>query len=573
MYVRKEFKMEERTITVIPKKEIIGIDLVTGKPKKIKVCGYARVSTDLEDQKNSFEFQKEEFETRIKENPNWEFVGMYSDEGISGTSTTKRKQFNEMIKDALAGKIDLILTKSLSRFARNTVDCLSNIRKLAAKGVSVFFEKENITTNKDNVDLVLTIYASIAEAESRSISDNVKWGVRKRMQRGVKKIPVGRTIGYKNDKNCEWYISEEAPLIKNIFKWFIEGFSYNEIAKKTQEFDRENFDSNRTWNSTKIYRILRNERYKGTIIHQKTVTIDVLSHKQVKNKGIEPKYIIDNHHKGIIDSKTFDYVQMILDAKGGLASCKDSIKARQSPFARLLVCEECGRTLRRIQYPFNNEYILTCKNRSKDDENYIECSSEIIKVSTLENITKLVVLAIKKNHQDLCTPIIDSLISNLSNESFVEECKELESKFIEKQNDLNTLLKNQVNEDDIGSFDAKFSAIKEEMKIIKFKIKELKELAEENYELQKNHRKIMDFLEDNNNESLYEIRQLCSLVVHRKNGSLRFVLKNPNLNIDSFKENKEKIARTKPVFASSYFDGNKNIEFDIVAMEEVYGNV
>ena len=149
--------MEERTITVIPKKEIIGIDLVTGKPKKIKVCGYARVSTDLEDQKNSFEFQKEEFETRIKENPDWEFVGMYSDEGISGTSTTKRKQFNEMIKDALAGKIDLILTKSLSRFARNTVDCLSNIRKLAAKGVSVFFEKENITTNKDNVDLVLTI--------------------------------------------------------------------------------------------------------------------------------------------------------------------------------------------------------------------------------------------------------------------------------------------------------------------------------------------------------------------------------------------------------------------------------
>ena len=243
-------------------------------------------------------------------------------------------------------------------------------------------------------------------------------------------------------------------------------------------------------------------------------------------------------------------------------------KARQSPFARLLVCEECGRTLRRIQYPFNNEYILTCKNRSKDDENYIECSSEIIKVSTLENITKLVVLAIKKNHQDLCTPIIDSLISNLSNESFVEECKELESKFIEKQNDLNTLLKNQVNEDDIGSFDAKFSAIKEEMKIIKFKIKELKELAEENHELQKNHRKIMDFLEDNNNESLYEIRQLCSLVVHRKNGSLRFVLKNPNLNIDSFKKIK-KILRTKPIFTSTYFDGNKNIEFDIVAMEKL----
>ena len=565
--------MEERTITVIPKKEIISIDLATGKPKKKKVCGYARVSTDLEDQKNSFEFQKEEFETRIKENPDWEFVGMYSDEGISGTNMSKRKEFKKMIDDAMAGKIDLILTKSLSRFARNTVDCLSSIRKLAAKGVSVFFEKENITTNKDNVDLVLTIYASIAEAESRSISDNVKWGVRKRMQRGVKKIPVGKTIGYKNDKNCEWYISEEAPLIENIFKWFIEGFSYNEIAKKAQEFDRQNYDSERTWNSTKIYRVLRNERYKGTIIHQKTVTIDVLSHKQVKNKGIEPKYIIDNHHKGIIDSKTFDYVQMILDAKGGLASCKDSIKAGQSPFARLVVCEECGRTLRRIQYPFNNDFILTCKNRSKGDENYVECSSEIIKVSTMEKITRLVIKAIRNNLQDLSTTFIDSLVTELSNESFVEECKKLESKFIEKQNDLNELLKNQMNEDDIGSFDAKFSSIKEEMKIIKFKIKELKKLAEENHELQKNHRKIIDFLEDSENENLYEIRQLCSLIIHRKNGSLRFVLHKPNLSVDSYKDNKEKIMCIKPMFTSSYFDGNKNIEFDIVAMEESNDNI
>ena len=560
--------MEERTITVIPKNEVLNFDPLTGKSKKLRVCGYARVSTDLEDQKNSFEFQKEEFETRIKENPDWEFVGMYSDEGISGTNTSKRKQFNTMIKDAEAGKIDLILTKSLSRFARNTVDCLSNIRKLAAKGVSVYFEKENITTNKDNVDLILTIYASIAEAESRSISDNVKWGVRKRMQRGIKKIPVGKTIGYKNDNECAWYISNEAPLVENIFTWFLQGFSYLEISKKAQKYDDDNYQSGRKWSPTKIYRTLRNERYKGTIIFQKTVTIDVLSHKQIKNKGIEPQYVVDNHHEPIIDPKIFDYVQMVLDSKGSLETYKDTIKARQSPFARLLICEECGRTLRRIQYAFNQEYILTCKNRSKVDENFIECSSNVISVSTMETIAKEVIRALRQNNNDLCTPFIDSLLTDLKCEDFVDECKDLEMKYIQKQDELNSLLKNQMKEEEIGLFDARFSKLKEAMKIIKAKIAELKKMAEENHELMRNYSKIKDFLNDNDSENIYAIRQICSLAVHRKDGSIRFVLYNPKIKIDSFAEYKEKIAKAKPIYESSIFDGKTDIRFDAVIVED-----
>ena len=191
-------------IIVTPKKEAIKIDLKTGQQLKKKVCGYARVSTDLDDQKNSFDFQKQEFEERIKNNPDWEFVGMYADRGISGTQITHREEFKRMIKDAKAGKIDLILTKSVSRFARNTVDFRNTTRELAALDISVYFEKENITTNRNNIDLVMTLFASLAESESRSISDNVKWGIRKRMSKNELKVPVKKLIGYSRTNDGVW---------------------------------------------------------------------------------------------------------------------------------------------------------------------------------------------------------------------------------------------------------------------------------------------------------------------------------------------------------------------------------
>ena len=178
------------TITVIPKKEILAINPTTGNVIKRRVAAYARVSTDLEDQKNSFNAQLEEYTTRISKNPTWEFVKLYSDKGISGTSTKHRVGFQRMIKDALDGKIDLILVKSISRFARNTVDCLKTVRELRKKNVEVYFDKESISTNDTKVDMMLTIFASFAQEESKSISENVKWGVRKRMAKGQRKMNV-----------------------------------------------------------------------------------------------------------------------------------------------------------------------------------------------------------------------------------------------------------------------------------------------------------------------------------------------------------------------------------------------
>ena len=169
------------TITVIPKKQVLSINPTTGDVVKKRVAAYARVSTDLEDQRNSFNAQLEEYTTRIGKNPSWEFVKLYSDQGISGTSTKHRVGFQRMIKDALDGKIDLILVKSISRFARNTVDCLKTVRDLRKKNVEVYFDKEAISTNDTKVDMMLTIFASFAQEESKSISENVKWGVRKRM--------------------------------------------------------------------------------------------------------------------------------------------------------------------------------------------------------------------------------------------------------------------------------------------------------------------------------------------------------------------------------------------------------
>ncbi len=558
--------MSERTITVIPKKPPVKIDEVTGKIRKQKVCGYARVSTDFEDQKNSFEFQKQEFEERIKQNPEWEFVKMYSDEGISGTSTKHRKGFLEMIDDAMAGKIDLILIKSLSRFARNTVDCLSYIRKLAEVGVSVYFEKENITTNRENVDLILTIQAAIAEAESRSISENVKWGVHKRMEKGIKKIPTYNTIGYGNDKDGTWFINEESHLIEKIFEMFIDGYTYAQIIRAIKKMDSEIYgNKDRIWDKWKIYRILRNEKYKGQIIHQKTVTLDVLTHKQVINDGIEPKYIIDNHHEGIISSEAFDYVQMVLDAdKAGMFN-ETIIKSNQTPLSGFIICEKCGRTLRRIKYPYNQSYVLTCKNRDKKGANYAICNSDVIDYGLTEKACLKVLNDLNKFDDSTAVNLIKSTIEQLETMEFVDEYNALSKEYLDKQDKLNKLLQSQVYQKETSEdFDAKFLGLKQNLLLINIKMEELQKLARENRELQRKKPEIDRILNNYSSNCIELIRSIVSFIVHMEDGSLRFVLKSEKAIKSNYGLLKEIIKKAKPIYRSKVQHGCQTLFFDVV---------
>ena len=281
--------------------------------RKRRVAGYARVSTDRDEQATSYEAQMAYYKAYIENREDWEFVGMYSDEGISATNTKKRDGFKQMIEDALAGKIDLIITKSVSRFARNTVDSLSTIRKLKEKGVEVYFEKENIWTLDAKGEMLLTIMSSFAQEESRKTSERVKWGQKRRMEEGV---VFGRSmLGY-DVKNGKMYVNEEgAEVVRKIFyKFVLERKSTHTIAKELLEEGIYPMRSEK-WRNTVILRILQNEKYCGDLVQKKTFTPDYLSHEKKYNRGEEEFVIIKNHHVPIISREMFEKAEKIFEEK------------------------------------------------------------------------------------------------------------------------------------------------------------------------------------------------------------------------------------------------------------------
>ncbi|MCD7750992.1 MAG: recombinase family protein [Lachnospiraceae bacterium] len=289
------------------------------RPHRKKVAGYARVSTELEEQQSSYEAQLDYYSTYIKGHEEWEFVGMYSDEGITGTSTAKREGFNQMVEDALAGKIDLIITKSVSRFARNTVDSLTTVRELKDRGVEIYFEKENIWTLDAKGELLITIMSSLAQEESRSISENTTWGKRKAFSDGKCSVGFGTFLGYDKGPNGEFIVNEEqAKTVRLIYKLFIRGNSPRRIARILEEKGIPSPAGKKVWYQSAIYSILTNEKYKGDALLQKTYTKDFLTKKAVRNHGEIQQYYVHDHHEAIIDKVTFNEVQHIMKQRKGI---------------------------------------------------------------------------------------------------------------------------------------------------------------------------------------------------------------------------------------------------------------
>ena len=283
-----------KTISVIPAAETWDQNKFAGimKPRK-RVAAYARVSTDSEEQLSSYEAQVDHYTRFIKDHAEWEFVEVYSDEGISATSTKRREGFNRMIADALDGKIDLILTKSVSRFARNTVDTLTNVRKLKEKDVEVYFEKENIYTLDSKGELLITIMSSLAQEESRSLSANVTWGKRKKFADGEFSLPYKNFLGYeKGEDKLPKIVEDQAKIVRLIYKMFLEGYTPNGIARYLTN-DRVPTPSGKTdWEASTVRNILKNEKYCGSATLQKTYCSDFLSKKiKVNNVEITSNYI------------------------------------------------------------------------------------------------------------------------------------------------------------------------------------------------------------------------------------------------------------------------------------------
>lgn len=306
---------------------------------KRRTAGYARVSTDKEEQENSFEAQVRYYTNYIKERPELEFVSVYTDDGISATSTAKRDGFNSMVADALDGKLDLIVTKSVSRFARNTVDSLSTIRKLKEKGVEVFFEKEQIWTFDGKGELLITIMSSLAQEESRSISENTTWGQRRRMQEGRVSMAYGQFLGYaKGEDGKPTVVEEEAVVVRLIYRLFIEGKTPSAIGKYLMSHGIPSPGGKEKWQTSVVRSILENEKYAGNALLQKGFTVDFLTKSRKKNEGEIPQYFVEDSHPAIIALDEWEAVQAEMDRRAALGrpiSCC-------SPFSARIICGSCS---------------------------------------------------------------------------------------------------------------------------------------------------------------------------------------------------------------------------------------
>ncbi len=306
---------------------------------RLRVAAYARVSTDEEEQLSSYEAQVDYYTRYIQSNPEWSFVEVYADEGLSGTNTKKRRNFNRMIDDALAGKIDRIVTKSVSRFARNTVDTLTTIRKLKEKGVGVTFEKENIDTLDSKGELLITIMSSLAQEESRSISENVTWGWRKRISDGKVSVAYSHFLGYeKGEDGFMQVVESEAKIVRQIYGMFLDGQTPSSIASFLTKQRVPTPAGKEKWQSSTVKSILTNEKYKGDALLQKTFTVDFLSKKAKLNEGEVPQYYVEKSHPAIVSAEVFDLAQykMKRRAKKGRHTSAASV------FSDKLVCGECG---------------------------------------------------------------------------------------------------------------------------------------------------------------------------------------------------------------------------------------
>ncbi len=328
-----------RAVTMIPPSIHRFAPTPTGLPAKKRVAAYARVSTDNEEQLTSYEAQVDHYTKHIKANADWRFIEVYADEGISATSTKKRDGFKRMIADALAGKIDLIITKSVSRFARNTVDTLTTVRQLKEKGVEVYFEKENIYTLDSKGELLITIMSSLAQEESRSISENVTWGQRKRFADGKVSLPYGQFLGYEKGANgLPKIVEKEAAIVRRIYKLFLEGKAPSTIAKLLTAEGILSPAGRERWQGSTVLSILSNEKYKGDALLQKGYTADFLTKKRKINNGEIPQYYVENSHPAIIQPEVFDIVQHEIARRkaGGRYTYSAGV------FSSRIICPGCG---------------------------------------------------------------------------------------------------------------------------------------------------------------------------------------------------------------------------------------
>ena len=362
----------EKTVRYIAPKASVSEE-VKNKYRQKRVAAYCRVSTQQEEQINSYEVQTRYYTEKINAEPKWKLVRIFADKGISGTSTKHRDEFNKMIRMCKRGRIDMIITKSISRFARNTVDCLKYIRLLKDINVDVFFEEQGIHSIEKGSEFYITVYGSIAQSESENISANVRWGKEQAAREGKVSFQYKNFLGYRKgaDGNPE-IVPEEAETVRYIYRRFLAGDSYQTIMEDLQNKNILTPSGKTTWRYGTLHSILTNERYMGDAVINKTYTVDCISKKTKRNNGERAKYYVENNHPAIIDRVTFGRVQEEVARRSGLQKVKQvgtktELGKYSSKYAltELLVCGECGTPYRRCTWTAcgNKRIVWRCINR------------------------------------------------------------------------------------------------------------------------------------------------------------------------------------------------------------------
>jgi DNA invertase Pin-like site-specific DNA recombinase len=407
----------------------------TAENPRLKVAAYCRVSTDSSEQIESLDTQIKHYESYIKANPDWEFAGIYFDEGITGTKKEKRAGLLQMVSDGESGKFNLIVTKSISRFARNTTDCLELVRKLLDLGIFIYFEKENINTGSMESELMLSILSGLAESESVSIAENSKWSVIRRFQNGTYKISCP-PYGY-DTVDGKLVINEpQAEIVRHIFTEILSGKGTQKIANALNQRGIPSKKGGH-WTATTIRGIAGNEKYTGDAIFQKTYTDAHFSRHY--NYGEKDQYLIKSHHDAIVSHEDFEAAQMIIEQRGKEKGLEKQDKKYQNryPFSGKIICGECGgKFKRRIHSTGRHNIAWCCLTHILDIE---RCSMKYIPETDFEYAFVTMMNKLIFGHQIILKPLLMSL-RGIKSEDSIEKLHDLDEKLKENEKQRQVLI-------------------------------------------------------------------------------------------------------------------------------------
>ena len=469
-----------RKVTVIPPiAEMQGESRIDMRPKR--VAAYCRVSTDREEQEHSFETQKAMYTEMIMMKPTWQMAGIYADEGITGTVAKKRPGFMKMIEDCRKGKIDMIVTKSVSRFSRNNLDCLMYVRELKQLGIPIIFEKEGINTIQVSSELLLTLFGALSQAESESISMNVKLGIRQSLKNGNVRFSYKTFLGYRKGADGQpEIVPEQADIVRRIYNDFLAGATYLEIAKRLTEENVPTMGGGSRWFSERIKSILKNEKYKGDALLQKTYITDPISKRVKKNNGELPMYYVENSHPAIIERRVFDKVQEEIARRAGKKKVKQTgTKTELGRYSgkyaltELLYCGECGTPYRRCTWSRDGKkkIVWRCVSRLDYGKKYCK-NSPSVEESRLHNAIAAAITK-KANSEEIniggIMDHIESFGSRRDSDGIIQRQRQIAE--IEKV--IDDLARLNSDEAQSGELDYKFSELYAELYSVKDEIEEM----------------------------------------------------------------------------------------------------